>query len=124
MKIPTIFKWTSPLPFKRSLGGIFHLYSNFDRTFCKQAVETLIFLTQYHSKYNNVTYFKCRLFAFGDKFCYAISHTLALLAFFVKAHSKSIIIMMSCLGVKERHALKSIKHHWITDVGNVKKRRP
>ena len=24
------------------LGGIFHFYSNFDRAFCKQTVETLI----------------------------------------------------------------------------------
>ena len=38
--ISTIINWTSPFPFKGLLGGIFHFYSNFKRTLCKQTVET------------------------------------------------------------------------------------
>ena len=30
----------SPFSFKGLLGGIFHFYSNFNRTVCKQTVET------------------------------------------------------------------------------------
>ena len=42
MEFPILIKWTSLFPFWGLLGGIFHLYSNLNRTFCKQTVETLI----------------------------------------------------------------------------------
>ena len=42
MEFLTDINWTSPFPFEGFLGGIFHFYSNFHRTFCKQTVETLI----------------------------------------------------------------------------------
>ena len=38
--IPSVIDWSSPVPFLGLLGGIFHFYSNFDRTFCKQTLET------------------------------------------------------------------------------------
>ena len=39
----TLISWASPFPFKGLLGGIFFpFYSNFNRTFCKQIVESLI----------------------------------------------------------------------------------
>ena len=38
----TVIIWTSPFPFKGMLGGNFPFYSNFNRIFCKQTVETLI----------------------------------------------------------------------------------
>ena len=40
MKFTIIINWTSPLPLEGLLGCIFHFY--FNRTFCKQRVETLI----------------------------------------------------------------------------------
>ena len=40
--LPTIINWNSPFLFKGMLGGIFHIYSHFNRTLCKQTVETLI----------------------------------------------------------------------------------
>ena len=40
--IPALVKWTSLFPFKGLLCCKFLLYSNFNRTFCKQTVETLI----------------------------------------------------------------------------------
>ena len=40
--ISTVINWTSPFPFKGVLGGRFYFNLNFDRTFCKQTVETLI----------------------------------------------------------------------------------
>ena len=42
MEFPTHINWTSLLPLKGFLGIIFHFYSNYNRTFCKQAVETQI----------------------------------------------------------------------------------
>ena len=39
---PILINWTSPFPDLGLLGGIFHFYSNFKRTFCKQMVEKLI----------------------------------------------------------------------------------
>ena len=42
MEFPTVIDLTSPFPFKGLLGGILHVYSNFNRTFCKQTLETLI----------------------------------------------------------------------------------
>ena len=42
MEVPIFINWTSPFPILGLLGGIFHFYSNFNRTFCKQTVETLI----------------------------------------------------------------------------------
>ena len=42
MEFPTVILWNSPFLFYGILGGIFHFYSNFNRTFCKQTVETLI----------------------------------------------------------------------------------
>ena len=42
MEFPSLFNWSGPFPIKGLLGGIFHFYSNFDRTFCEQTVETLI----------------------------------------------------------------------------------
>ena len=38
----TRIKLAIPFPFFGLLGGIFHFHSNFDRTFCRQTVETLI----------------------------------------------------------------------------------
>ena len=38
----TFITCMSPYPILGLLGGIFHFYSNFDRTFCKQTVENLI----------------------------------------------------------------------------------
>ena len=40
IEFPSIINWISP--FKELFGGSFHIYSNFDRSFCKQSVETLI----------------------------------------------------------------------------------
>ena len=42
MEFPTVINWNSPFLFYWMLGGISHFYSNFNRTFCKKAVETLI----------------------------------------------------------------------------------
>ena len=39
---PILIKWTNPLAILGVLGGIFHFYSNFNGTFGKQTVETLI----------------------------------------------------------------------------------
>ena len=38
MVFPILINLTSPFPFQGMLGGIFHFYSNFNRTFCKQTV--------------------------------------------------------------------------------------
>ena len=41
--ILTCINWSSPYPiFNVFWGGIFHIYSNFKRNFCKQIVENLI----------------------------------------------------------------------------------
>ena len=42
MDFTTLINWTSSFPFKGLLGGIFHFYSNSNRTLCKQTVKTLI----------------------------------------------------------------------------------
>ena len=42
MEFPTGINWSSSFPFKGFLGGNFHFYSNFNRPFSKQTVETLI----------------------------------------------------------------------------------
>ena len=42
MDFPFLINLTSPCPFLGLLGGSFHFYSNFNRIFCKQTVETLI----------------------------------------------------------------------------------
>ena len=42
MEFPAPINWTSPFPFQGLYGGIFHLYSNFKRNFCKQTVENLV----------------------------------------------------------------------------------
>ena len=42
MEFPTPIIRTSPFPVLGVSGGIFHFYSNFNRLFCKQIVETLI----------------------------------------------------------------------------------
>ena len=42
MDFPILINWTIPFPILGLLGGIFSFYLKFDRTFCKQAVETLI----------------------------------------------------------------------------------
>ena len=42
MKLPTFIKWTSPFSSSGLLGVVFHSYSNFNRTSCKQTVENLI----------------------------------------------------------------------------------
>ena len=42
MEFPTIIHLSGPYPLYGLMGGIFHFYSNFNRTFCKQTVETLI----------------------------------------------------------------------------------
>ena len=42
MEVPILINWTNPFPLCVLFGGIFHLYSNFDKTFCKQTMETLI----------------------------------------------------------------------------------
>ena len=39
---PTLINWASPFPIKGLLSGILPLFSNFDRTFCKQIVKSLI----------------------------------------------------------------------------------
>ena len=36
MEIPTVIYLSNPFPFLGLLGGIFHLYSNFERNFSKQ----------------------------------------------------------------------------------------
>ena len=41
MEFPFLINLTSPFPWLQ-LDGIFHFYSNLDRTVCKQTVETLI----------------------------------------------------------------------------------
>ena len=41
MQFPTLINWTRPFPFKGLLGAILHFYSNYNRTFCKQTVDTL-----------------------------------------------------------------------------------
>ena len=38
MEFPILINWTSPFPFEGLLGGIFHFYSNLNRTFCEQKV--------------------------------------------------------------------------------------
>ena len=42
MEFPIDINWNSPFLFLWMLGGIFHIYSNFNRIFCKQTVENLI----------------------------------------------------------------------------------
>ena len=42
MKLPTFIEWTSPFSSLGWLGVVFHSYSNFNRTSCKQTVENLI----------------------------------------------------------------------------------
>ena len=42
MELPNIINWTSPLPFKGLLGGIFQFYSNFNITSYMQTVKTMI----------------------------------------------------------------------------------
>ena len=42
MEFLTLISWTISFTFLGLLGGIFHFYSNFNSTFCKQTVETLI----------------------------------------------------------------------------------
>ena len=42
MGFPTTISRTSPFPVLGVSGGIFHFYSNFNRIFCKQKLETLI----------------------------------------------------------------------------------
>ena len=42
MKLPTFIKWTSTFSSPGLLGVVFHSYSNFNRTSCKQTVENLI----------------------------------------------------------------------------------
>ena len=42
MYFPIPINWSSPFPILGLLGGVFHLYSNFKRNFCKQTVENLI----------------------------------------------------------------------------------
>ena len=42
MKLPTFIKWTSPVSSPWLLGIVFHSYSNFNKTTCKQTVEVLI----------------------------------------------------------------------------------
>ena len=39
MELLTIIHWNSPFLFSKMFGGIFHLNSNFNRTFYKQTVE-------------------------------------------------------------------------------------
>ena len=41
MEFPISINWTSPFTFSWLLGGVFHFYSNFNKTFYKQTVETL-----------------------------------------------------------------------------------
>ena len=41
MEFPILIHWSSPFPFKGLLGGIFHFYSNFNRTVYKLTVDTL-----------------------------------------------------------------------------------
>ena len=38
MEVPSLINWINPFPFHGLLEGIFHFYSNFDITFCKQTV--------------------------------------------------------------------------------------
>ena len=40
MEYPTVINWNSLFPIKGLLGVSFHFYSNFDKTICKQKVET------------------------------------------------------------------------------------
>ena len=42
MHFPILINWTSLFPILGLLGGIFHFYSSFKRSFCKQTVENLI----------------------------------------------------------------------------------
>ena len=42
MKLPTFIKWTSPFSSSGLLGVVFHSYSNFNRTSCKQTLKSLI----------------------------------------------------------------------------------
>ena len=42
MKLPISIKWTSPFSSSGFFGVVFHSYSNFNRTSCKQTVENLI----------------------------------------------------------------------------------
>ena len=39
MEFPTVMNGTIPFPILGLLGGIFHFYSNFKRTFCKRTVK-------------------------------------------------------------------------------------
>ena len=41
-ELPTFIKWTSPFSSSGLLGVVFHSYSNFNRTSCKQRLESLI----------------------------------------------------------------------------------
>ena len=42
MDFHTLISRTSPFPILRVLGGVFHFYSNSNRTLCEHTVETLI----------------------------------------------------------------------------------
>ena len=42
MDFPIFINWTSSFPIKGLSGGIFHFYSNCNRTLCKQTLETLL----------------------------------------------------------------------------------
>ena len=42
MEFPTLINWTRSFLFLLLLGGIFHFYSKFSKTFCTQTVETRI----------------------------------------------------------------------------------
>ena len=42
MEFPILISWTSPFPFEGLFDGIFYFYFNFDRTFCKHTMDTLI----------------------------------------------------------------------------------
>ena len=41
MEFPIVINWTSTFPTLGLFGGIFYLYSNLKRSFCKQTVENL-----------------------------------------------------------------------------------
>ena len=42
VEFPCVINWTSPFQFKGLMSDIFLFYSHFNRTFCKQIVETMI----------------------------------------------------------------------------------
>ena len=49
MEFLTLINSTGPFLLKGLLGSIFHFYSNSNRTFCEQTVETLITIQMRHS---------------------------------------------------------------------------